>query len=585
MSTSATENAFSKGAMPDVSHETVTACSATFSQRRLWFLEQLNGSSALYNLRRTFKLTGSLNQAVLEEAINEIVSRHEALRTTFQQVEDEPVQVISEVGSLKLSVFDLRHHPAESRIVASAELCREAHNKPFNIKKGPLLRVGIVRLEENVHLLLVTMHHIISDGWSLGVFVKELTELYGAFSQGMPSPLPELEIQYGDFADWQREWLQGDSLEAEVSYWKDKLAGIPPAIHLPTDYARPAVQTFQGETFVLRLPQALTHSLKALCQETNTTPFMTLLSAFATLLHRYSGQNDIVVGSPIAGRSRSEVEKLIGFFVNTLVLRTSFAEGMSFRELLTQVRESMLEAYAHQDAPFEKLVEILQPERDPSRTPLFQVWFNFVNLGKRQLSLHDLQVETFAINNKPSARFDLTVYVREGKQGLSVQWVYNRSLFKESTIAFMSSSFETLLNSIVSAPEQPIETLSLLSAVQKQQLSAPSITSYSAIDGSIDSTTHSVELFPHTEVGQSIPARFAAQVEAYRSRVAIKTRRYEWTYGELDAAARRIAKAIVSHGQPTSQVGLLFEQDAPMVSALLGTLQAGKAYVALDANY
>ncbi|MEL6902074.1 MAG: condensation domain-containing protein, partial [Cyanobacteria bacterium J06606_4] len=527
MSTSASENAFLPGAMPDVSPETVTACSTTFSQRRLWFLEQLNGPSPLYNLRRTFKLTGELNQSVLEEAVNEIVCRHEALRTTFQQVEDEPVQVISEMGSVKLSVFDLRHHPAESRIDASTELCRKEHNKPFNIKTGPLLRVGLIRLEENVHLLLITMHHIISDGWSLRLFVEEMTELYGAFSQGNPSPLSELDIQYGDFADWQREWLQGDSLEAEVSYWKDKLAGIPPAIHLPTDYVRPAVQTFQGEIFVLRLSPSLTQSLKTLCQETNTTPFMTLLSAFATLLHRYSGQADIVVGSPIAGRSRSEIEKLIGFFVSTLVLRTSFAEGMSFRELLSQVRESTLEAYAHQDAPFEKLVEILQPERDPSRTPLFQVWFNFVNLGKRQLSLHDLQVETFSINNKPSARFDLTLYVREGEQGLTVQWVYNRNLFEESTIAFMSSSFETLLKGIVCDPEQAIASLPLLTTDQQQQLSAP----HNSTEGSTQ--------FPHTEIEQSIPSRFASQVSRHRERLAIKTGQYEWTYGELNAAAQR----------------------------------------------
>ncbi|MEL6856214.1 MAG: AMP-binding protein, partial [Cyanobacteria bacterium J06607_13] len=301
---------------------------------------------------------------------------------------------------------------------------------------------------------------------------------------------------------------------------------------------------------------------------------MTLLSAFATLLHRYSGQADIVVGSPIAGRSRSEIEKLIGFFVSTLVLRTSFAEGMSFRELLSQVRESTLEAYAHQDAPFEKLVEILQPERDPSRTPLFQVWFNFVNLGKRQLSLHDLQVETFSINNKPSARFDLTLYVREGEQGLTVQWVYNRNLFEESTIAFMSSSFETLLKGIVCDPEQAIASLPLLTTDQQQQLSAP----HNSTEGSTQ--------FPHTEIEQSIPSRFASQVSRHRERLAIKTGQYEWTYGELNATAQRIAVGILSHEQQSSgQVALLFEQDAPMVAALLGTLQAGKAYVALDANY
>ncbi|MFB3092706.1 MAG: condensation domain-containing protein, partial [Dehalococcoidia bacterium] len=351
----------------------------SFAQQRLWFLEQWEPNSSIYNVPVALRLTGPLNVAALEQSLNEISRRHEALRTTFSVVDGQPAQVIAPKLNLTLPVLDLRELTEIERDAEVQRLVVEEAQAPFDLAQGPLLRASLLRLGQEEHVLMLTMHHVVSDGWSLNVLFRETTTLYQAFSTGEPSPLPEIPIQYADFALWQRQWLQGEELESQLAYWKEQLDGIPPVLELPTDRPRPAVETFRGAQQFLLLPDALTRSLKALSQREEVTLFMTLLAAFQTLLHRYTGQDDILVGFPIANRNRAEIEGLIGFFVNTLVLRTDLSGEPTFRELLGRVREVALDAYTHQDLPFEKLVAELHPERDISRNPLFQVIFQLFN--------------------------------------------------------------------------------------------------------------------------------------------------------------------------------------------------------------
>src|SRR5215470_10688638 len=327
----------------------------SFAQQRLWFLDQWEPGSSTYNLTSAVRLTSLLNFAALERSLNEIFWRHEALRTTFATVDGQPVQVVASPEVFALPVISLQHLPETEREAEAQRLVNDERSKPLDLTKGPLFRPTLLQLQEQEHILLLAMHHIVSDGWSMGILSRELTVLYEAFSAGHPSPLPELPIQYGDFAKWQREWLQGEVLERELSYWKRQLEGIPAVSNLPTDQPRPAVQSFRGQTQYLELTKKLTEGLKSLSRKEGVTLFMTLLAAFQTLLYRYTRQKDIVVGSPIANRNRSQIEGLIGFFVNTLVLRTDFSGNPSFRELLGRVRKTALDAYEHQDLPFEKL--------------------------------------------------------------------------------------------------------------------------------------------------------------------------------------------------------------------------------------
>ncbi len=313
---------------------------SSFAQQRLWFLDQMTPGSALYNISRTLRIEGALHVKALQQALDTVVARHESLRTTFDLVDGGPVQVISERGSAVMPVIDLSEQPETDREAEVQRLAAEGSWRPFDLQQGPLLRITLLRLTEKEHVLLLTMHHIVSDGWSMGVLMRDLSALYEAFCAGRPSPLPELPLQYADFAHWQRQWLQGEALQAQLSYWKGHLDSSPPVLELPTDRPRPAVQTFQGATEPFVLPDALCASLNTLSRQQGGTLFMTLLAAFQTLLHRYTGQGDILVGSPIANRSRVETEAMIGFFVNTLVLRTDVSGNPSFRELLGQVQGS-----------------------------------------------------------------------------------------------------------------------------------------------------------------------------------------------------------------------------------------------------
>jgi acyl carrier protein len=364
----------------------------SFSQQRMWLLDQLEPDTPTYNISHALRLSGTLETEALKRSFTEIVSRHEALRTTFAAVDGEPVQVISPVTDVDLPIDDLTTLPEAEREDEAKRRARQEARSPFDLERGPLFRAKLLRLGEEEHLLLLTMHHVVSDGWSMGVFWRELGALYEAFSEGKPSPLAELPIQYADYALWQRQWLTGEVLDSQLTYWKERLAELSP-LELPTDRPRSAAQTHRGASQELLLSESLTEALKDLARGEGATLFMVLLGAFQVLLSRYAGQEDVAIGVPIAGRTRAETEGLIGFFLNTLVMRTDLSGDPTFREVLSRVREVALGAYDHQELPFEKLVEELRPERDLSRSPLFQVLFNMQNVPASRIELPGLTME------------------------------------------------------------------------------------------------------------------------------------------------------------------------------------------------
>ncbi|HIP96962.1 MAG TPA: non-ribosomal peptide synthetase, partial [Anaerolineae bacterium] len=385
----------------------------SFAQQRLWFLDQLAPGNLFYNIPMAVRLTGELDVEALEQSLNEILRRHEVLRTTFRAKGGKPVQIIAPELPLLLLVEDLSHLPETEREAEAGRLVQKEARRPFDLSQGPLLRARLLKLGAEEHIAVVTMHHIISDGWSMEVFIRELAALYEAFSQGRPSPLPELPVQYADFACWQREWLQGEVLDRQLAYWKEQLGNRPLMLDLPTDRPRPAVQSWRGATERFALPTELSKKLRTLSREEGATLFMTLLAAFQTLLYRYTGQEDVSVGTAIANRNRAEIEGLIGFFVNTLVMRTNLSGEPSFREVLKRVREVALGAYTHQDLPFEMLVEALQPERDLSHAPLFQAAFALQNTPMETLELPGLTLSPLDVDSG-TAKFDLTLVMAEG---------------------------------------------------------------------------------------------------------------------------------------------------------------------------
>ncbi|MCP4662756.1 MAG: non-ribosomal peptide synthetase, partial [bacterium] len=415
-------------AIVPVSRDGVDGLPLSFAQQRLWFLEQLETGNTAYNIPGAVRLSGAVDAGVLERVLTEVVRRHEALRTTFAARDGRPVQVIAKAFERPLPVVDLRRPATNGREAEAWRLIRREELSPFDLTAGPLIRFALLRLADERHVALVTMHHIVSDAWSLGVFIRELAVLYEAFSQGMPSPLPELGVQYADFAHWQREVLAGEVLENELAHWRATLAGAPRSLELPTDHRRPTVQSFRGASRPVMLPAELTNALAALSRRQGVTLFMTLLATFQALLSRYSGQHDVVVGSPIAGRHRRELEPLIGFFVNTLVLRTDLSGDPDFRELLARVRRGALDAYAHQNLPFEQLVEELDPERDLSRNPIFQVMFMLQNVPRSELKLPGVRLSPLE-RQAVTAKFDLTLTLLENEAGITGALEYNTDLF------------------------------------------------------------------------------------------------------------------------------------------------------------
>jgi len=439
----------------------------SFAQQRLWVLDQVEPGNPAYNIASAVRLTGALNVAALEASLNAIVRRHESLWTTFAAVDGRPVQVIAPALTLAPPVVDLSACTEAGREAQARELVTAELRRPFDLARGPLFRACLLRLGEAEHIALFAMHHIVSDEWSLGVLVRELTALYAAFCQGKPSPLPELAVQYADFAFWQRQWLQGEALDAQLAYWRQQLGGSLSVLQLPFDRPRPAMPTYRGALHSFTLSPEVSAALKALSRQECVTVFMTLLAALQALLQRYTGQEDIVVGTDVANRNRLETEGLIGFFVNHLVLRTDMSGNPTFRQVLKRVREVTLGAYAHQDVPFDMLVGALRPERQLHHTPLFQVLFVFGNPSMPTLELAGLRLSPL----RPElvlAKYDLTLFMGDREQGMGGTWRYSTELFDAVTIVRLSEHFVTLLGSIVSNPDSRLNRLAMLTKVERQ---------------------------------------------------------------------------------------------------------------------
>jgi amino acid adenylation domain-containing protein len=437
----------------------------SFNQQQLWLLDQFEPDNPAYNLATAVSLVGSLNLPVLEQSFNEILRRHEALRTTFSSAEGRPTQIVVPSLNLEIPVIDIQELPEDMQESEVLKLATRESQHPFNLTQGPLLRVTLLRLGEKKHALLLAIHHIISDQWSIGILIQEVAILYKAFSDGKSSPLPEPPAQYTDFALWQRQRLRGQFLEEQLSYWKQQLSSPLPVLQLPTDRLRPKIRTFSGSCQLQIYPKGLVDSLKSLSQREGVTLFMTLLAAFKTLLYHYTAQDDIVVGSSIANRNQSKLENVMGFFANTLVFRTTLSGKINFQELLGRVSDVALEAYTHQDVPFEKLVEELQPERDQSHNPLFQVFFVLQNAPLGQVELPDLSLSLLEFKREV-AMFDLTLSIEENQQELNGYWEYNSNLFDDSTISRMIERFQTLLESIVKNPSTPLNEFELALALE-----------------------------------------------------------------------------------------------------------------------
>jgi amino acid adenylation domain-containing protein len=540
----------------------------SFAQQRLWFLQELEPQSAAYNIPRAFRIRGALNVAALEQTLTEVVRRHEILRTSFRVENGEPVQVINPAQAVRLPVIDLSHLSQDEREAEARRMSVEEGRRPFDLAGDRLLRTRLLRLDENDYTLLLTMHHIVFDAWSIGVLIEEVGTLYTAFSHGQPSTLEELPLQYADFAHWQRQWLSGETLDTHLAYWREQLADIS-VIELPTDRPRPPVQTYNGAMRSLLLPEALTSQLKALSRREGATLYMTLLAAFKTLLHRYTGQTDISVGTPIANRNRAEIEKLIGFFINTLVLRTDLSGNPNFRTLLGRVRETSLNAYTHQDMPFEYLVEQLQPERDMGRPPLFQVMFALLqNAPLEALRLPGITLSPLAVATG-TAKFDLLLFAEDTEHGLRMALEYNTDLFDAATIERMLENFRTLLTSIADDTEQHLSDLPVMTTTERQQL----LCEWNSTQAD----------FPHDAVVQRL---FEAQAEKAPDAVAAIFDNQLLSYDQLNRRSNQLAHHLRSLGVgPESLVGICLERSMEIPFAVLGVLKAGGAYVPLDPAY
>ena len=549
----------------------------SFSQLRTWFMEQLEPSEPLAG---GVRLHGKLDLMVLERCFVEIIERHEVLRTSFETVNGQPIQVIHRTLRFQIEVINVQDaaSPEERRARIEEFLAREGR-KPFQLTTGPLLRVALIQLAPESWILFFAVHHIISDGWSLEIFGRELAVLYRAFSKGEPSPLRPLPIQYADFAVWQRNWLQGDVLKAHLSYWKDQLTGARAVLELPTDAPRPEAWAYRGMRENHTFSKTLTEKLKALSHANGVTLFMTLFAAYNVLLSRLSGQEDLLVGIPVTNRNHLEVEKLIGFFVNTLVLRTKLAHRPTFAELLSQTRTTALGAFAHQDLPFEKLIEELQPERDLRRTPLLQVMFSFESASHRPPRPEALAGETDLLKINPleinlaidrgTSNLDLTVFFRETADGIASTWEYNRELFESATIRRFAQILEIILETVVTNPDLPITEIPLLSEAELRRVT---------VDWNRTHTDFPLETPVHL--------LFEQQVKRTPFAIAVTYHGQSLSYRELNQRATQVASHLASLGVGIeSLVGLCLDRSLEMVIGILGILKTGAAYVPLDPVY
>ncbi|WP_243147016.1 non-ribosomal peptide synthetase [Scytonema sp. UIC 10036] len=538
----------------------------SFAQARLWFLEQLEPNNAAYHIPEVLRLQGDLNVSVLQQSLDAIVTHHEVLRTNFVAEDGNPVQVIREPRAVELKIYDLKAASETENSPVVQQLLQDEVQRPFDLTSDLMLRGCLIVRSPQEHILLLVMHHIATDGWSKSIVFEQLTTLYQVFVNGLPNPLPELPIQYADYANWQRQWLCGEVLKSQLNYWRQQIAGANPVLELPTDRPRPPVQTYRGAKQSFLIPKDLFTSVQALSRQEGVTLFMTLLAAFQTLLYRYSGQEDILVGSPIAGRNHAETEGLIGFFVNTLVFRSNLSGNLSFRELLQKVRLTAMSAYANQDLPFEKLVQELQPERSLSYHPLFQVMFVLQNTPRQTLELPGLTVTPVEIDSLAS-QLDLALSIEETEQGLRGIWEYNTDLFDVGTIERLNGHFQTLLEAIVAFPEQVVGQLPMLTSAEHQLLSEWNNTQ-------VD--------YPQ----RCIHELFEEQVKRSPNAVAAVFENEQLTYQELNNRANQLAHYLKTLGvEPGVLVGICMERSLEVVVGQLGILKAGGAYVPLDPEY
>jgi amino acid adenylation domain-containing protein len=540
----------------------------SFAQTRLWFLAQFDQENSPYHVPIFWQIKGSLNLKALEQAIAEIINRHEILRTTFSVLNESPVQVINPPYQLTIPVINLEGETDNIKLEKARQLATEELQTSFDLSTSPLLRVKLLKINPQFHILLLVIHHIIFDGWSVDLFRQELSTLYRSFCLNQPASLPKLAIQYADFAHWQRQWLQGEILETQLNYWRQQLKNAPPLLEFPIDKPRPSVQTYEGSSQSIHLSLTLTQQLKALSQTSGVTLFMTLLTAFTVLLYRYSGQEDIVIGTAIANRNRQELEPLMGFFVNTLALRTNLQGHLTFLELLQQVKDRTLESYDHQDLPFEKLIDELQIQRSLSNHPLFQVFFTLQNEAKETLELPELIISNFDWENKITL-FDLGLICREIPQGLIAELEYRTDLFAAKTIQGIVEHLEILLQGIVDNPQQSINTLPLLTESNKKQLKI-----WNQTDSNYFQDQTLVDLFEE-------------QVNQTPNNIALVFEQTSLTYQELNQKANQLAYYLRENYQIESDslIGICTERSLEMVIGLLGVLKAGAAYVPIDSDY
>jgi amino acid adenylation domain-containing protein len=542
--------------------------SLSFAQERLWFLEQLNPQNAAYNIPVALRIEGRLDITVLDRCLNTILQRHETLRSKFTAGEGQLLEIAFPEVNLSIDCVNFENFSVEQWEASILQHAVAEAQTPFNFTQDTLVRAKLLCRSTTEHVLLLTMHHAVADGWSLGVLVRELATLYQAFSTGQPAQLPELPIQYADFAVWQRQQLQGEVLETQLNYWKQQLGGSLPVLDLPTDRPRPTKQNFRGAKRSLNFPKPLLEALKDLSQQQGVTLFMTLLTAFKVLLYRYTGQEDILVGSPVAGRDRLETEYLIGLFVNVIVLRTDLSGNPTFRDLLDRVREVVVGAYNHQEVPFEKLVEILQPERDLSYSPLFQVMFALQNTPMPSLEFSDLTLSPLAVDNG-TAKFDLTLDLAETPDGIDGSIDYNTDLFDDGTIARMVGHLQTLLEGIVANPDQQLSDLPLLTPPEQHQILVE--WNDTQVDYPTDSCLHHL---------------FELQVQKIPDAIAVVFEGEKLSYHQLNQRANQLAHYLQKLGvEPEVRVGICVERSIEMVVGLLGIFKAGGTYIPLDPHY
>ena len=537
----------------------------SFAQQRLWFLEQLEGAGAAYNVRLPVRVSGQLDCDALQAAIDQLVSRHESLRTRIISTAAGPRQGVAAQQKIVLEVSELRSPDRD----VIARRVGELADQRFDLSRAPLMRIHLLRTADNEQVLLLVMHHIIADAWSSGILFADLAALYNANRQKQPASLPELPVQYADFAVWQREWLQGEALQQQLDWWSTQLQGAPELLALPTDRVRPAQQSYRGSRWGHCLDAQLLAQLESLARKNSATLYMVLLAAYAALLSRYAGQTDLVIGSPVAGRPRAELEGVVGFFANTLALRLDLEGAPGFTELLARVRRTTLGAFEHQALPFEKLVEVLKPERRLSHSPLFQVMFILQNAPWEAQSLDGLEISPAEIAPGSTAKFDLTLSASVYEQELWLNFEYNSDLFDASSIERLSRAYEQLLRAVLAEPERNVLSLPFTSDAKNVQRMAKWNATETALPPFVQ-----------------LDALIAAQMRRRPRAAAVADDSQQWTYAELQARSESIAQALQAAGaQRNVPVAICLQRGAAMLAAVLGVLRSGAAYLPLDPAY